>query len=477
VLKINGIRPAGGLVALGLLTLGTARADEFTVGRSGADIALAQYGLTGSGVGVAVIDSGVTTNRPDLLSTDLFNPTRVKAAVNFASSSKNAFDECGHGTHVAGIIAGNGADSYGFQYFRTFYGIARKANVISIKVLDKNGQGNVSEVIAGIQWVIINKSKYNIRVINLSVGHPAGESYKTDPLCLAVEAAWKAGIVVVCAAGNDGRASSLNNQNTNEGWGSAYGSINSPGNDPYVITVGAMKNFDGVRAHDRIATYSSRGPSRLDFILKPDLVAPGNQVISVNTPKSTLSDTYGKTNAVPNSSYDAFPIYNSWNYFRLSGTSMAAPVVSGAAALLLQKDPSLSPDSIKARLMLSADKWGDPSGVGDPCTYGAGYLNIPGALTNTAVATSPALSPQLYRDASGNVCIDTKNLLGGTQVIWGVNGISNLQVLWGTQVIWGSQTISGSQIIWGSAVWEDQVIWGTSGNKVDLTSTTLNGEN
>ena len=115
-------------------------------------------------------------------------------------------DCCGHGTHVAGIIAGNGATSTGSQYYRTFYGIARNANLVSVRVLDQNGQGSVSTVISGLQWVVANKAKYNIRVINLSLGHPVGESYTTDPLCQAVEAAWKAGIVVVCAAGNNGRA-------------------------------------------------------------------------------------------------------------------------------------------------------------------------------------------------------------------------------------------------------------------------------
>ncbi len=236
------------------------------------------------------------------------------------------------------------------------------------------------------------------------MGHPVGESYTTDPLCQAVEAAWKAGIVVVCSAGNDGRLDSFTLPPLpNEGYGTAYGSITSPGNDPYVITVGAMKGAEynaggsynvAGRAGDRICTYSSRGPSRLDFVVKPDIVAPGNQIISLNAPGSFLSDNYGASNGV------AWPQFattgtaaDSLKYFRLSGTSMAAPVVSGAAALLLQHDPTLSPDTVKARLMLSADKWAFPDGMGDPCTFGAGYLDIPAALQCSAVATSTRKAP------------------------------------------------------------------------------------
>ncbi len=178
------------------------------------------------------------------------------------------YDPCGHGSHVAGILAGNGTASTGKGCYRTFYGTARNAGVVDVRVLDQNGQGTVSTVLAGLQWVVANRAAYNIRVINLSLGHPVGESYTTDPLCQAAEAAYKAGIVVVCAAGNAGR---LNTANTtgldNEGWGTNYGSVASPGNDPYVITVGAAKqnlstvnssNYGGTRSADKIATYSSR---------------------------------------------------------------------------------------------------------------------------------------------------------------------------------------------------------------------------
>src|SRR5262249_22460536 len=149
-------------------------------------------------------------------------------------------DWLGHGSHVAGIIAGNGSQSSasGTRSYTThhFYGIARNANLVSLRVLDELGNGNVSDVVAAIQWAVNNRVQYNIRVMNLSLGHAPGESYMTDPLCQACEAAWKRGIVVVCAAGNDGRKNAIQGlAQDNEGYGTAYGSINSPGNDPYVI--------------------------------------------------------------------------------------------------------------------------------------------------------------------------------------------------------------------------------------------------
>src|SRR5207244_4104168 len=149
-----------------------------------------------------------------------------------------------------------------------------------------------------------NRAKYNVRVLNFSLGHLPAESYKTDPLCQALEAAWKSGIVVVCAAGNAGRHSDTQTADKgNEGYGTAYGSILSPANDPHVITVSAMKSTDRTRNHDTIATYSSRGPSVGDHIMKPDLVAAGNQVISLRSENSWVDQQFGATNTVPLSSY------------------------------------------------------------------------------------------------------------------------------------------------------------------------------
>src|SRR5206468_6726728 len=196
------------------------------------------------------------------------------------------------------------------------------------------------------------------------------------------EAAWNAGIVVVVAAGNNGRDDTLHT--------SGYGMINAPGNDPYVITVGAMKTMETPsRSDDTIASYSSKGPTLVDHVVKPDLVAPGNQVISLLAPNSTLALNYPKT-LVSNSLYETIGASGkSGDYFVLSGTSMATPVVSGAAALLIQQHPSLTPDQVKARLMKTATKNVNLYSVGidsqslqqynsqsDIFTVGAGYLNI-----------------------------------------------------------------------------------------------------
>ncbi len=452
------------------------KSDEFTVASSGADTAFQQFGITGRGVGVAIVDSGVYRH-PDFDNAQ-GGRTRIVRTVDFLTGNSSPVDPCGHGTHVAGIIAGNGARSSGTGYFRTFYGVARSADIVNLRVLNVRGVGTVSNVIAAIQWAVEHKSAHNIRVLNLSLGHQAGESYTTDPLCQAVEAAWKAGIVVVCAAGNGGRKlGSTSSNESNEGYGSAHGSIQSPANSPYVITVGATKSLDGVRRNDRIATYSGRGPTRLDFILKPDIVAPGNRVISLNSPYSYLENAYGNTNTIPRSYFS----YTggggaSASYFRLSGTSMATPVVSAGAALLLQNDPTLTPDTVKARLMVSADRWAQPDGTTDPLTFGAGYLNIRAALSSTAIATQYAISPRLIREADGTVRLDSAALRWSGLYVWGMDGAESADPIYEDQLIWGTDTIANSQLIWGTEVWEDQLIWGTDSSGVDLSGRAITGE-
>ncbi|MCP5111471.1 MAG: S8 family serine peptidase, partial [bacterium] len=274
------------------------------------------------------------------------------------------------------------------------------------RVLDRNGAGTESGVISAIERAIKLKKRHKIRVINLSLGRPVFESYTLDPLCQAVEAAWEAGIVVVVAAGNEGR----NNSFENEG----YGTIGSPGNDPYVITVGAMKTRSTrSKGDDAIASYSSKGPSVLDHVVKPDLVAPGNRIISLLAGKSGLPTIY-PDNSVPKSYFrpdatDGDAAARA--YFRLSGTSMATPMVSGAVALLLEKEPNLTPDQVKARLMKTAFKSfpavataTDPvtgevfTSQHDIFTVGAGYLDVYAAVSSNEVAPPEfaARSPIAY---------------------------------------------------------------------------------
>ena len=267
-------------------------------------------GLYGTGIGVAVIDSGIG-NVPDLSSGN------IVYSEDFTGSG-SAADQYGHGTHVSGIIAGNGRMSTGWRYSYTFMGIADNVNLVNLRVLDKNGASTVSEAIAAIQTAIQLQSQYNIRVINLSLGGPVWESYTLDPLCQAVEQAWESGIVVVVAAGNYGRDDALGTY--------GYLTITSPGNDPYVITVGAMNTMGTPdRTDDVPASYSSKGPSIIDWVVKPDLVAPGNLIDSLYFSAETLNQEY-PGHAIPQSLYvtDGSTIPSAY-YYQMSGTSMAAP--------------------------------------------------------------------------------------------------------------------------------------------------------
>jgi serine protease AprX len=420
-------------------------------------------GLDGRGIGVAVLDSGVASKR-DLMNSN-GSASRIVYSESFVAGS-DASDQFGHGTHVAGIVAANGAASTGPNFKRTLKGVAPNTNIINLKVLDANGQGNISDVIAAIDRAIELKNTYNIRVMNLSLGTPVYESYTLDPLCQEVEAAWKAGIVVVVAAGNYGRSS---NMGVN-----GYGTIGSPGNDPYVITVGATKtNGTPYRFDDTVASYSSKGPTAFDHVVKPDLVAPGNNVVSLMAPNCTIAtlfpsarvqNSYYQTNAAPG---------NSTEYFRLSGTSMATPVVAGTAALMLQKQPSLTPDQVKARLMKTATKifplystnfdeknHNSFNIQSDIFAVGAGYLDANAALNSTDLVTLPALSPTVtYNAVNKHVYLLHQALTWGDALIWGdlmtwgnsvfVNGTA---LIWGDAMTWGDATTSGFALIWGDSV-------------------------
>src|SRR2546426_98472 len=379
-----------------------------------------QSGWDGTGIGVAVIDSGIT-GHSDLYSTGgSGGKLRIIYSQDFVGGGTN--DYYGHGEHVAGIIAGSGKGSNYSTYTRTFKGIAPNANLINLRVLDQNGQGNESGVIAAIQLAINLQSKLHIRVMNLSLGRQVFESYTLDPLCQAVEAAWKKGIVVVAAAGNYGRDNSMGTE--------GYATITSPGNDPYIITVGAMKTEGSpLRSNSLIASYSSKGPTLLDHVVKPDIVAPGNRVVSLHgyafvNPATGLYVyealpqeypqnlvLYGYYN--PTMSLDT--ISTSGDYYTLSGTSMATPVVSGAVALLLQANGKLTPDQVKARLMKTAYKaFPSTSTTVDPVTaatyvsqydiftVGAGYLDVGAALASSDLATGNALSPTAVYDSTQN---------------------------------------------------------------------------
>jgi serine protease AprX len=447
---------------------------EFAEPAINANIAL-QYGWNGAGVGVAVIDSGVYSH-PDLNS-------RIAYSESFVPGDAGTNDAYGHGTHVAGIVGGNGASSTGNNYNYTFKGIAPAANIINLRVLDANGHGTDSAVISAIDRAIALKSTYGIRVINLSLGRTIQESYTLDPLCQEVEKAWQNGLVVVVAAGNNGRD---NSRGTN-----GYSTITSPGNDPSVITVGSMKDMSTTnRGDDLVASYSSKGPTLLDQVVKPDLVAPGNRIVSALAPNSSIVNLFpGNIDVSYYKDNNTVNISNT--YFRLSGTSMAAPMVSGAAALLFQQHPSLTPDQVKARLMKTSTKAfpsisiaTDPTtGITYTSTYdlftiGAGYLDVWAALNSTYAGSGSAASPSAMFDsntgntyvvmASGSMWVtgaDTAVVWGtgvihaaDTAVVWGTGTVqaADTAVVWGTGVAWGVQA-ADTAVVWGT-----QVVWGTT---------------
>jgi len=254
-----------------------AGAMERTGATIGAPYVRQELGLDGAGIGVAVIDSGVTPWHDDLLD-PVANTQRVTQFVDLVNGISTPYDDYGHGTHVAGIIAGNGFDSDGARA-----GVAPAATLLVVKVLDGTGHGRISDMIAAFDYVVAHKSDFNIRVVNLSVATGVYESYDTDPLTVAARRVVDAGIVVVASAGNGGR---------NQQGDTQYGSITAPGNAPWVLTVGASSHMGTIdRADDTIAAFSSRGPSPVDHHAKPDLVAPGVGIESLSSPNSRLSES------------------------------------------------------------------------------------------------------------------------------------------------------------------------------------------
>jgi serine protease AprX len=378
-------------------------------------------GIDGAGVGVATIDSGIALSHDDL------GPSRVVHWADFVTHVPAAYDDYGHGTHVAGIIAGTGVDAAGAQR-----GIAPGADLIVLKALDGSGTGHISDVIAAVDYAVANRDVYNIRVINLSVAAGVYESYQTDPLAQAALRAVRAGIVVVAAAGNFGLSPTGDPR---------YGSIASPGNAPWVLTVGASDDMGTPdRTDDVVAGFSSRGPAAIDGTPKPDLVAPGVRIESAADPASTLfliqprARAWGAPRAV------------SQPYLRLSGTSMAAPVVTGTIALMLQADPELTPNAIKAILQFTAE----PRAGTDQSTQGAGLLNARGAV---------ALARQLASRSTDAAALE--EVAGGTagwsrQIIWGAQRVTGDTILpvmapWDVDVTWGAETTSrGESVTWGA---------------------------
>lgn len=273
-------------------------------------------GYTGKGVGIAILDTGIYPHQ------DLVRPkNRIVAFKDFINNRQTPYDDNGHGTFVAGVAAGNGYLSGG-----KYRGIAPDASLIGVKVMDENGSGDSSDIIAGMQWVVNNKDKYNIRVLSVSLGAKPGSVTKFDPLAVAVDAVWDKGIIVVVAAGNSGPR-----QNT----------ITTPGISSKVITVGAVDDKRTIEYEDdKMTDFSSRGPVNRRLI-KPDLVAPGVNIRSLATNKEYRGTRLEEM---------------SEPYRNMSGTSVSTPIVSGAAALMLSMNDKLTPDEIKKKFMKNTYK-------------------------------------------------------------------------------------------------------------------------
>lgn len=292
--------------------------------------------ITGEDVVVAVLDTGIF-NHPDL-------KERIIASKDIIHGRTGTYDDNGHGTHVAGAIASDGWASNG-----RYKGSAPKAKLVNVKVLNKMGSGSLSNVIEGVQWCIHNKDYYDISVINLSLGVDTNSSYRDDPLCTAVGKAWDFGIVVCAAAGNSGPNSRT---------------IASPGIHPRIITVGATDDQRTIEpSDDTMASFSSRGPTA-DNHVKPDVVAPGTDIVSLSS-SSSYNSKYHK-----GGNLDAY-------YTTMSGTSMACPLCTGVIAQILQVNPRLTPDQVKKILKDSAVPL---RGVGDN-SQGAGVVNAVNAIS------------------------------------------------------------------------------------------------
>ncbi len=419
-------------------------ATDIAVPSTTATLARQVYGLDGSGVRVAVLDSGIAPvsglgGSPDA-------PTgKVAAWIDLVQPRAHQLDDpYGHGTHVAGIIAGVETEIHDPGDRRTYGGVAPGVELVSVRVLDHRGRGLVSDAIAGLEWVTRHADEWNIRVVNLSLGHPVRDPGRFDPLVRACEEAWRSGLLVVVSAGNLGREED------------SYGTVTSPGNSPIVLTVGAMVDHDSAhRSDDTVATYSSRGPTRFDGVVKPDLLAPGDDVISLRSPHSFLDRRFSQ-NRVGSTSTRA----GDAAFFRLSGTSMAAAMVSGIAALMFSQSPELTPDDVKARLMRSAEKRTD-----NIYTQGAGLVDALAALETGGRVESSA-SAHTYRDEVGVTVVQTARWSEtkgwDLETVYGPGALWDSALVWDFMNIWSADSKTGDEIVWqvpGPGQTQSERVW------------------
>lgn len=309
-------------------------------------------GIDGSGVTVAVLDTGIYAQHPDLAG-------RVVHCVDFSHEAANPDTRCqdtfGHGTFMAGLIAGDGTSSHG-----TYMGVAPNANLVSIKAAGYDGSTDVSNVLAGIQWAVAFKDTYGIDVLSLSLGTDSSLGTRLSPLNFAVEQAWKAGIVVVVSSSNRGPGSET---------------VTSPGDSPFVITVGASNDEGSPKkvSDDQVPVFSGRGPTA-EGLAKPDVVSPGVSTVSLRSPGSYIDNNFGSTAAIGD------------HYFKGTGTSMSTATTAGVAAQIVQANPGLTPDQVKFRMMDTARQIANT----DPNAAGKGLIDAYRAATSSSLEAANA---------------------------------------------------------------------------------------
>jgi serine protease AprX len=422
-----------------------------------------------TGIGVAIIDSGIAPN-------DDF-AGRIVGFYDFTRGgvATSPYDDYGHGTHVAGLIGASGRlSNYEFQ------GIAPAVHMVGLKVLDSKGQGRTSDVISALEFVVANRARLNVHIVNISLGHPIYAPAKDDPLVQAVEQATAAGLIVVVSAGNYG----IQKKNGDAG----YTGITSPGNARSAITVGSSINHGTVtRADDAVAPYSGRGPSWFDAAAKPDVVAPGYGLQSATTAGSYL---YNNLITLRRQARNGQPL------LELSGTSMATAVTTGVIALVIQqhntnpphRQKPLTPNLVKAMLQFSAI----PLAGADYLTQGAGQINAAGAGALARAIDTSARAEQFWlsegvapyttigdhtygwsQHVIWNGAVLTGDLLSYNSSVWSVAaqwGDDN--IIWGTHalleddnIIWGTTSVWAANLVWSDRIIGvddgDNIIWGT----------------
>jgi serine protease AprX len=401
------------------------------------------------GIGVAIIDSGIAP------SGDFSR--RIDAFYDFTRGGRAtaAYDDFGHGTHIAGLIGSSGKlSNYDFQ------GIAPDVRLVGLKVLDRTGAGRTSDVIQAIEFVIANRAWLNVQVINLSLGHPVFAAAGDDPLVQAVERASAAGLIVVTSAGNNG----LKEDGT-----PGYAGITSPGNAPSAITVGAVNNKDTVtRLDDGVAPYSSRGPTWFDAFVKPDVLAPGHHLASDTSLTAYL---YQQLPGSHEKSPNGQPLLS------LSGSSMAAAVTTGVVALVLQahnenvfrRQAPLTPNLVKGILQYSAI----PIAGADYLTEGTGQINAAGAIALSArIDTSRPIGSVWMTAVTPISVIGGQAYFWSRQIVYGDSArsgdlLSANNIVWSTNIVWGTYADRESDnIVWGtSEIEDDNIVWGTSADR------------